>query len=119
VGSCGCGYRVGGRAGGCGPERDVGIGRTPGCRATAFVTNALSATASTIDVKSRAKHPGDIEVGALPTLVAFTPDGKTAFIVNRDSNTVSTIDVKTRTKNPADIPVGSNPLAVAVTPCHR
>ena len=64
---------------------------------------------STIDVKTRTKNPTDIPVGANPTGVAVTPDGKTAFVTNVDSGTVSTIDVKTRTKNPTDIPVGTAP----------
>jgi YVTN family beta-propeller protein len=70
------------------------------CRATAFVTNMRSGTVSTIDVKSRTKHPDDITVGANPKGVAVTPDGKTAFVANYGSGTVSTIDVKTRTKDP-------------------
>src|SRR4029453_1362976 len=86
------------------------------CRATAFVTNAGSGTVSTIDVKTRTKDPTDIPVGAAPTWVALTPDGKTAFVTNQASGSVSTIDVKTRTKDPTDIPVGPGPPGVAVTP---
>jgi YVTN family beta-propeller protein len=86
------------------------------CRATAFVTNALSASVSTIDVKTRTKHPSDIPVGTAPGRVAVTPNGKTAFVSNFGSGTVSTIDVKTRTKHPADIPVGTAPYEVAITP---
>jgi YVTN family beta-propeller protein len=67
------------------------------CRATAFVTNSISGTVSTIDVKTRTKHPTDIPVGTGPFRVAFTPNGKTAFVTNNGSGTVSTIDVKTRT----------------------
>jgi YVTN family beta-propeller protein len=74
---------------------------------------------STIDVKTRNKHPDDIPVGPLPLRVGTTPDGKTAFVINNASNSVSTIDLKTRTKHPDDIPVGSGPLEVAVTPCRR
>jgi YVTN family beta-propeller protein len=44
-----------------------------GCRATAFVTNQLSGTVSTIDVKSRTKNPTDIAVGSSPLALAFTP----------------------------------------------
>ncbi len=159
VGSWGVGVRVGGRAGGCGPGRGVGSGRTCALpvdrlcherhqrhgvdhrredrdqephrhhpRAgrdrvaitpdgkTAFVANPLSATVSTIDVKTRTKHPTDIAVGSVPIGAAVTPDGKTLFVVNGGSGTVSTIDVKTRTKNATDIPVGTNPRGVAVTP---
>jgi YVTN family beta-propeller protein len=43
------------------------------CRATAFVTNMRSGTVSTIDVKTRTKHPTDIAVGPSPLEVAVTP----------------------------------------------
>jgi YVTN family beta-propeller protein len=86
------------------------------CRAAVFVANTLSGTVSTIDAKTRTKHPADIAVGSSPLGVAFTPDGKTAFAANMRSGTVSTIDVKTRRKHPADITVGSFPFGVAVTP---
>jgi YVTN family beta-propeller protein len=43
------------------------------CRATAFVTNANSGTVSTIDVKTRTKHPTDVSVGLQPGSVVFTP----------------------------------------------
>jgi YVTN family beta-propeller protein len=87
-----------------------------GCRTTVFVTNALSASVSTIDLKTRTKHPSDIPVGTDPFGLAITPDGKTAFVVNTNLGTVSTIDVQARKKNPSDIPVGAGPNRVAVTP---
>jgi YVTN family beta-propeller protein len=74
---------------------------------------------STIDVKTRTKHPTDIPVGSSPVDVAFTPDRKTAFVTNWGSGSVSTIDVKTRSKDPTDVPVGSQPIGLAVTPCRR
>jgi YVTN family beta-propeller protein len=89
------------------------------CRTTAFVTNLDGGTVSTIDVKTRTKHPTDIAVGAGPVGVAVTPDGKTAYVANQGIGTVSTIDVKTRTKYPTDIAVGTQPVAVAITPCRR
>ena len=49
------------------------------CRATAFVTNSASDSVSTIDVKTRTKHPTDIPVGSAPLGVGITPDGKTAL----------------------------------------
>jgi YVTN family beta-propeller protein len=74
---------------------------------------------STIDVKTRTKHPTDITVGSQPQGVAMTPDGKTAFVANGGSGTVSTIDVKTRAKHPTDIPVGDQPFGVAFTPSGK
>jgi YVTN family beta-propeller protein len=38
-----------------------------------LVTNSLSGTVSTIDVKARTKHPDDIAVGTTPLGVALTP----------------------------------------------
>src|SRR5262245_56119771 len=46
------------------------------CRATAVVTGA---PVSTIDVKTRTKHPSDIAGVHARAGVAVTPDGKTAF----------------------------------------
>jgi YVTN family beta-propeller protein len=99
----------------------VGVSAVPArkeCRATAVVTNAMSDSVSTIDVKTRTKHPTDVSVGSFPFGVAVT-DGKTAFVTNSSSGTVSTIDVKTRIKGPTDISVGTGPVAVAFTPCRR
>jgi YVTN family beta-propeller protein len=107
---------------------------------TAFVTNNVSGTVSTIDVKTRTTNPTDIHVRNgtdarrlsaprnYPRGVAVTPDGKTAFVTLSNgvidtggpqgvsSNWVATIDVKTRTKNPTDIPVGSTPPTEVVAP---
>src|SRR5512132_441821 len=63
------------------------------CRPTAFVTHRISSTkdsgsVSTVDVKTRTKHPTDIGVGSNANLVAITPDGKTAFVVNNGGRTV-------------------------------
>ena len=40
---------------------------------------------STIDVKTRTKHPNDITVGTVPLGVAVTPDGKTRLRTNASS----------------------------------
>jgi YVTN family beta-propeller protein len=118
VGSCGLG--VAGRVGRCGPRRIFGGACTLGVRRDGGCHQRSHRHGSTIDVKTRPKHPDDIiTVGAAPYGVAVTSDGKTAFVTNNATGTVSTIDVKTRTKHPTDIAVGPNPLGVAVTPCRR
>jgi hypothetical protein len=58
----------------------AGAGRAR-CRPTAYVTNLIGSTVSTIDVKTRTKHPDDIPIDPFPFGVAFTPDAKTAFVV--------------------------------------
>jgi YVTN family beta-propeller protein len=100
-----------------GPARRIPVVAITPDGKTAFVANQ-GGTVSTIDVKTRTKHPADVPVGTYPAGVAVAPDGKTAFVTNQ-GGTVSTIDVKTRTKNPTDINVGANPTGVAVTPCRR
>jgi hypothetical protein len=83
-----------------------------------FVADELGGTVSTIDVKSRTKHP-------LTSLSERTRRGwrhagrRDAFITNVISSTASTVDVKTRTRNLIDIPVGEMPIEVAITPCRR
>jgi YVTN family beta-propeller protein len=97
------------------------------CPTAPFVANNLSGSVSTIDVKTRTKHPTDIPVGSFPDAVAITPDGKTAFVTHASpragdvaiGDSVSAIDVKTRTKGPTDIMVGPFPVGAAVTPCRR
>ncbi len=93
----------------------AGSGGAASC-AIAFVTNYGSDSVSTIDEATRTKNPTDVPVGAGPSAVAITPDGKTAFVTNAGGTTVSTIDVATRTRNPTDIPIGAAPSAVAITP---
>jgi YVTN family beta-propeller protein len=101
---------------GAAPDGASAVAARTRCRATAFVTNALSASVTTIDVKTRTTHRPDIPVATDPFGLAITPDGKTAFVTNVNLGTVSTIDVKTRKKNPTDIPVGTAPNRVAITP---
>ena len=55
------------------PDGVSAVAGRPRCRTTAFVANQVSGTVSTIDVKTRKKHPTDIPVGTGPVGVAFTP----------------------------------------------
>jgi YVTN family beta-propeller protein len=48
------------------PKRASAVAARKECGATAFVTNALGDTVSTIDVKTRTKHPTDVSVGSFP-----------------------------------------------------
>ena len=97
------------------PDGVAAMAGRPRRRATAVVTGG---PVSTIDVKTRTKHPSDIAGVPAAAGVAVTPDGKTAFVGLRNSDMVSTINVKTRTTHPTDITVGTARGAVAVTPCR-
>ncbi len=59
--------------------------------------------------------PVDINVGAGPYDVAFSPDGDVAYVVNIASGTVSVIDTATQTVIHTLV-VGTNPVAVAFLP---
>jgi hypothetical protein len=54
------------------PDRVSAVATRAPCRPTAFVTNNASGTVSTIDVKTRTKHPTDITVGPSTLDVAVT-----------------------------------------------
>jgi YVTN family beta-propeller protein len=59
-----------------------------------------------------------IEVGLLPTAIAFAPDGRHAYVVNSGSNSVSVIRTRDRSVV-AELEVGFIPEDVAVTPGGR
>jgi YVTN family beta-propeller protein len=59
-----------------------------------------------------------IQVGLLPTAIAFAPDGRHAYVANSGSNSVSVILTRDR-KVVADLGVGFIPQDVAVTPNGR
>src|SRR5262245_10719233 len=115
AGLCGCGARVGGRAGGCGLGRGVGGGGKDAVSGDRLRHQPSQRHSVDDRREDKEKDPADIPVGPVPFGVAVTPDGKAAFVTDA-SGTVSTIDVKTRKKDPADIAVGPDPVDVAVTP---
>jgi YVTN family beta-propeller protein len=55
------------------PDGALAVAASARCRTIAFVTNTRGGTVSTIDVKTRTKHPTDIPVGLQPGSVVFTP----------------------------------------------
>src|SRR5262249_21955864 len=87
------------------------------CRPTAFVTNLVANSVSTIDVKTRTKSPKDIAVGPAPTGPVITPDGKTVFVVNGLTVLVWTSDVETSAMAATLVAAGSAPSVVACSPC--
>jgi YVTN family beta-propeller protein len=94
------------------PEAASG-GRAP----AAFVVNYASNSVTPVDMATH-KAGSAIKVGADPTAIAITPDGRTAYVVNSGSGTVTPIDTATRKAGSA-IKVGADPAAIAITPDGR
>jgi len=69
-----------------------------------------------IDLASNTVLPTSIAVGAQPTGIAVTPDGKFVYVTNQSDNTVSVINVANNTVLPISIPVGAEPIGIALTP---
>jgi YVTN family beta-propeller protein len=118
VGSCGLG--VAGRVGRCGPRRIFGGACTLGVRRDGGCHQRSHRHGSTIDVKTRPKHPEDFTVPTGTVEIVVTPDSKTVFVTaggwGGGSGTLATIGVESRTKHPDDIiTVGAAPYGVAVT----
>jgi YVTN family beta-propeller protein len=84
---------------------------------TAFVVNYASNSVTPVSLATR-RASNAIKVGADPTAIALTPDGRTAYVVNSGSGTVTPINTATRTAGRA-IRVGADPTAIAITPNGR
>ena len=80
--------------------------------AWAYVVQKNTNNVSVIDTASRAVV-AVVDVGTLPTRIAFSPDGRFAYVTNSLSNDVSVIETATRTVVGA-IPVDSFPNDIAV-----
>jgi YVTN family beta-propeller protein len=81
---------------------------------TAFVVNYASNSVTPVDLATR-KAGRAIAVGADPTAIALTPNGRTAYVVNSGSGTVTPITTATAAAGKA-IRVGADPTAIAITP---
>lgn len=60
-----------------------------------------------------------LSVGASPSGVAITPDGRYAYVVDRGANALSIIDgpgTATPTVSPTMVHVGTKPVSIAITP---
>jgi hypothetical protein len=55
------------------PDGATAVAGRARCRPTVYINNGGGGTISTIDVKTRTKHPDDIPVGARPGALAVTP----------------------------------------------
>jgi YVTN family beta-propeller protein len=94
----------------------AGLGAGP---PTAYVANFLANTVTPINTATN--MPGKaIKVGAGPSAIAITPNGKTAYVTNDGTgqipgHTVTPIDTATNTALKA-MKVGLRPVAIAITP---
>jgi YVTN family beta-propeller protein/uncharacterized repeat protein (TIGR03803 family) len=78
----------------------------------AYVVQKNTNNVSVIDTAARALVAA-VDVGTLPTRIAFSPDSRFAYVTNSLSNSVSVIDTATRTVIDT-ISVGSFPNDIAV-----
>ena len=81
-------------------------------RAVMYVAAANGVTPVTT-VTNTAGRP--IKIGAIPTAIAITPDGKTAYITDEHPATVTPVATATNTAG-RPINIGGFPWAVAITP---
>ena len=74
--------------------------------------NNSSNTVTPIDTATN-KAGSAIDVGANPSGIAITPDGKTVYVTCSDPGTVVPINTATNTAGPA-IKVGEYPYAIVI-----
>jgi YVTN family beta-propeller protein len=104
-------------AGRAGPPAAAAGADSAGPGPTAYVVNYASDSVTPVSLATR-KAGRAIPVGADPTAIALTPDGRTAYVVNSGSGTVTPISTATATAGRA-IRVGTDPTAIAITPDGR
>lgn len=99
----------------------LGVAASPDSRkvyaAVADPTQAVPDFIAVLDPQSGEMVGGPVMLaaGAMPTGIAFAPDGKTAFVSNRGANTVSVIDTSGDTLV-ALIPGFQSPTGITVSP---
>jgi YVTN family beta-propeller protein len=89
----------------------VAISRT----GVVYVTKLHSAEAVRAQLPSTALS-APFPVGALPSQVRMSPDGKTAYVGNQDSQTISVIDVATNTVKSTIALPGGSVLTIGLAP---
>jgi DNA-binding beta-propeller fold protein YncE len=76
-------------------------------------SNGMTPIATTTNTRGK-----PIKIGAIPTAIAITPDGKTAYIADEHPATVTPLATATGTPG-KPIEIGGFPWAVAITPDGR
>jgi YVTN family beta-propeller protein len=98
---CGIAFRPG--------DREIWASETTGNGPDSIFIGKLTATGK-MDGSDRIMLPAH----AVPTGIAFSPDGKTAYVALNRNNTVASIDTQTRTVK-KEIGVGLAPFAVQIS----
>ena len=83
-----------------------------------YVTKLLAAEAVRAQLPSTALS-APFAVGAIPSQVRMSPDGKTAYVGNQDSQTISVIDVATNTVKSTIALPGGSVLTIGLSPDGR
>ncbi len=94
------------------------FGQDVSAAGTAYTTQVDGDSLARLDLATAAlREPfsASVEVGDVPTDVAFTHAGTTAYVANQSSDDVGEVDVATNTQT-ATIPVTGDPIRVIVTP---
>ena len=83
----------------------------------AFVVNSGSGTVTPVDLRTKHAQPA-IRVGAHPTAIVASPDGRMLYVADSGAGTVTPVNAITRSAE-APIRVGRDPRALAITPDGR
>ena len=83
----------------------------------AFVVNSGSGTVTPVDLLTRHAGP-PIRVGARPTAIVASPDGRMLYVADSGAGTVTPVSAITRRAGPP-VRVGLDPRALAITPDGR
>ncbi len=80
----------------------------------AYFTELFNNRVGVTDTRNRS-ITGYIQVGSLPTGIAFSPDGATAYTANQGDNTVTIVSVATG-QAVGSVTIGASPFSVQVSP---
>jgi len=108
---------AGGRARGGPAVRPPGVTAGPHRDRAAFVVNSGSGTVTPVDLRTKRADPA-IRVGARPTAIVASPDGRMLYVADSGASEVTPVNPVTRRAG-APIRVGRDPRALAITPDGR
>jgi DNA-binding beta-propeller fold protein YncE len=91
----------------------VAIPRATGAIMYVAASNGMTPIATATNTRGK-----PIKIGAIPTAIAITPDGRTAYIADEHPATVTPVATATNTPG-KPIEIGGFPWAIAITPDGR